>query len=67
MQGMLLCILEPTDGKNRDNVLIYFALLMQDVIELSLSANTAHRAHTAVLQEMERGKWSWSEPDLVEK
>ena len=44
---------------------MYFALLMQDAIELS--ANTARRAHAAVLQEIERGKLSWADPDLVEK
>ena len=44
---------------------MYFALLMQDTIELS--ANTARRAHAAVLQEMKRGKLSWADPNLVEK
>ena len=34
-------------------VLMYFASLMQDAIELS--ANIARRAHAAVLREMERG------------
>ena len=65
VQGMLFCVLEQTDSKNKDTMLMYFALLMQDAIELS--ANTARRAHAAVLQEMERGKLSWAEPDLVEK
>ena len=46
-------------------MLVYFALLMQDAIELS--ANTARIAHVAVLQEMERGSISWADPDLVEK
>ena len=46
-------------------MLMYFALLMQDAIELS--ANTARRADAAVLQEMERVKLSWADPDLVEK
>ena len=65
VQGTLFCVLEQTDSRNKDNMLMYFALLMQDAIELS--ANTARRAHAAVLQEKERGKLSWAEPDLVEK
>ena len=44
---------------------MYFALSMQDAIDLS--ANTVRRAHAAVLEEVERGKLSWADPDLVEK
>ena len=40
-------------------------MLMQDAIELSLG--TAQKAHAVVLQEMEKGKFTWNEPDLVEK
>ena len=65
VQGMIFCILEQNDEKSKENMLMYFALLMQDAIELS--ASTARRAHAAVLQEMERGKLTWLEPDLVEK
>ena len=59
----MLCILEQSDNKVKENMLTYFALLMQDVIELSV--NTGHML--AVLQEMERGRLSWMEPDLFEK
>ena len=64
VQGFMYCSLE-TDNKIRQNMMSHFALLMQDAIELS--PNTARRAHAAVLQEMERGKVSWSQIDLVEK
>ena len=36
----MLCILEQSDNKVKENMLTYFALLMQDVIELSV--NTGH-------------------------
>ena len=65
VQGFMYCILDQTDNKIRENMMLYFTLLMQDAIELS--PNTARRAHAAVLQEMERGKVSWSQIDLVEK
>ena len=45
-------------------MLSYFSRLMQDAIELSLG--TARKAHAVVLQEMEKGKFTWNEPDLVE-
>ena len=54
VQGMMHCILEQSDIKIRENIMIYFTFLMQDAIELSTS--TAHRAHAAVLQEMESWK-----------
>ena len=65
VQGFMYCILDQNDNKIRENMMLYFTLLMQDAIELS--PNTARRAHAAVLQEMERGKVSWSQIDLVEK
>ena len=65
VQGMIFCILEQSDSKSKENMLMYLAFLMQDAIELS--AHTARRAHAAVLQEMERGKLTWLEPELVEK
>ena len=65
VQGMIFCILEQNDAKSRENMLMYLAFLMQDAIELS--AHTARRTHAAVPQEMERGKLTWLEPELVEK
>ena len=65
VQGIIFCILEQSDSNSEENMLMYFALLMQDAIELSV--NTARRADAAVLQEMEKGKMSWLEPDLIEK
>ena len=65
MQGFLFCILEEGNSKIRENMLQYLTYLMQDAIELSM--NTARKAHAAVLQDMERGKVSWEELDLVEK
>ena len=46
-------------------MLQYLTCLMQDAIDLSM--NTARKAHAAVLQDMERGKVSWEQLDLVEK
>ena len=65
VQGMILCILEENSVENKDYMLSYFSMLMQDVIELSLG--TAQKAHAAVLQGMEKGKFTWNGPDLVEK
>ena len=62
VQSMIFCILEQNDTGSKENMLMYFALLMQDAIELSTNS-----PQSAVLQEMERGKLSWLEPDLVEK
>ena len=65
MQGFLFCILEEENEKIRENMLQYLTYLMQDAIELSM--NTARKAHAVVLQDMERGKVSWEQLDLVEK
>ena len=65
VQGLMYCILDQTDNRIRENMILYFTLVMQDAIKLS--PNTARRVHAAVLQEMERGKVSWSQIDLVEK
>ena len=65
VQGMLLCILEESSVENKNHMLSYFSMLMQDAIELSLG--TARKAHVVVLQEMEKGKFTWNEFDLVEK
>ena len=35
VQGFMYCILDQTDNKIRENVMLYFTLLMQDAIELS--------------------------------
>ena len=65
VQGMLLCILKESSVENKDYMLSYFAMLMQDAIELS--PGTAHKAHAVVLQEMEKGRFTWNDADLVEK
>ena len=65
VQGMLLCILEESSVENKDYMLSYFSMLMQDAIELSLG--TARKTHAVVLQEMEKAKFTRNEPDLVEK
>ena len=36
VQDMLLCILEESSVENKDYMLSYFSMLMQDAIELSL-------------------------------
>ena len=46
-------------------MLQYLTYLMQDAIELSL--NTARKAHTVVLQDMEKGKINWEQLNLVEQ
>ena len=43
VQGMLLCILEESSVENKDYMLSYFSMLMQDAIELSLG--TARKAN----------------------
>ena len=65
VQGMLLCILEESSVENKDYMLLYFSMLMQDAIELSLG--TARKAHAVVLQEMEKGRFTWNDTNLVEK
>ena len=62
-QGMLLSILEESSVKNKDYILSYISMLVQDAIELSLG--TARKTHAVVLQEMEKGQFTWNEPDLV--
>ena len=54
----VFCVLDEEDHKIRENML-------QDAIELSM--NTARKAHAAVLQDMEKGKVSWEQLDLVGK
>ena len=39
--------------------------VMHDTVELSFS--TAKKAHAIVLQQMEKGKCTWSHPDQIEK
>ena len=51
VQGILLCILEEPEIAKRDKMLQYYALLMQDAVELNFP--TIKRAHAAVLQEIE--------------
>ena len=65
VQGMMHCILEHSEVKIRENMMIYFIFLMQDTIELLTS--TSRRAYAAVLQEMERGKVKWSDLEAIEK
>ena len=65
VQGMIACILEESDNKIRNQMLIHFSRLMQDAVELSLG--TVRRAHAAVLQEIERGLVSWEDTENIEK
>ena len=58
-------VLEEKDNSIRDNMLQYYALLMQDAIELNIQ--TAKRAHAAVLQEIERGRADWQQLEVLEK
>ena len=46
-------------------MLQYYTLLMQDAIELNIQ--TAKHAHTAVLQEIGRGRADWQQLDILEK
>ena len=65
VQGIMHCILEQSENRIRENMMIYFTFLMQDAIELS--ASTARKAHAAVLQELERGKVDWENLEAIEK
>ena len=57
VQGVLLCILEESEVVKRDKMLQYYALLMQDVVELNFP--TVKRSQEPVLQEIEKGKLNW--------
>ena len=46
-------------------MLQYYALLIQDVVELNFL--TVKRAHAAVLQEIEKGKLNWDKLEEIEK
>ena len=65
VQGMMHCILEQSENKIRENMMVYFMFLKQDAIELS--ASTARNAHAAVLQELERCKVDWGNLEAIEK
>ena len=65
VQGVLLCILEEPETVKRDKMLQYYALLMQDVVELNFPR--VKRAHAAVLQEIEKGKLNWEQSEEIEK
>ena len=47
-------MLDKVNVEVRNQILLYFSVLMQDAIELSLG--TTRKAHMAVLHEMERGR-----------
>ena len=65
VQGYVGCVLDEKDEIARQNMLWHMMQLMEDSIEWSFQ--TAKRAHAVVLQEIERGRCDWKNPDLVEK
>ena len=64
-QGFVYCVLEESHSKTRENMLRYCTSLMQDAVEMSFA--TAKRAHTIVLQEIEKGNCDLDNLDKIEK
>ena len=63
--GFLGCLQEEKSNTVRSNMIDYGRHLMQDAMETNW--NTARHAHLVVLQDIERGKLSWRNPDQVDK
>ena len=63
--GHIGCIQEEQSQAVRDNMLEYLKLLMQDAIETNWA--TVKRAHSVVLQTMERGRCSWDKFEYVDR
>ena len=64
-QGFVYCVLEESHRKTRENMLRYFTSLMQDAVEMSFA--TAKRAHSIILQEIEKRNSDWDNLDKIEK
>ena len=65
MVGFLGCLQEEGSSTVRSNMIEYGRHLFQDAIETNWA--TAKHAHMVLLQDIERGKCSWRNPDKVEK
>ena len=63
--GHIRCIQEEQSQAVRDNMLEYLNLLMEDTIETNWA--TGIRAHSVVLQTMERGRCSWDKFESVDR
>ena len=65
MVGFLGCLQEETSSTICTNMIAYGRHLFQDALETNWT--TARHAHMILLQDIERSKCSWREPDHVEK
>ena len=65
MVGFLGCIEVESSNTIRSNMLQYGRHLFQDALETNWA--TAKHAHLVLLQDIERGRCNWRQPDLVEK
>ena len=63
--GFLGCIQEEGSSTIRSNMLEYGRHLFQDAIETNWA--TARHAHMVLLQDIERGRCTWRNPDKIEK
>ena len=65
MVGFLGCLQNEPSTIAKNNMIEYGCHLFQDAIKTNWT--TARHAHLILLQEIERGKCSWQNSDLVEK
>ena len=65
MVGFLGCLQEEASNTVRTNMIAYGRHLFQDALETNWA--TARHAHMILLQDIERGKCSWRDPDQTEK
>ena len=63
--GFLGCLQEEKSNTIRSNMIDYGRHLMQDALETNW--NTARHVHLVVLQDIERCKLSWRNPDQVDR
>ena len=65
MVGFLGCLQEENSPTVRTNIIEYGRHLFQNAIETNWT--TAKHAHMVLLQDIERGKCTWRNPDKIEK
>ena len=65
MVGFLGCLQEENSSTIKANMIEYGRHLFQDAIETNWA--TAKHTHMILLQDIERGKCTWRNPDKIEK
>ena len=65
MVGFIGCVQDESSHTVKANMLEYAKHLFQDAIETNWS--TAKHAHMLLLQDIERGRCTWRQPDVLEK